>query len=442
MAEAGAIHVRTMDLLAGQDPRGRFAAGSSTPRPRSSSARRARRRPSRATAASPARSARRRTRWSCTASPGKFKLRKGDILSVDIGVVKDGWVADGARTFPVGESRRSRRSCWRSPRSSLFRAVDQCSRQPARRRLERGADDGRGEGLLGGALARGPRHRPLDARGAADPELRPGREGRRARGGDGARDRADGHRRPPHGPDGRRRLGDLLPGRLAGRALRVHGGDHRGGPRILTPWHESGARARRSRDVLARSPCQLGRAACVRRGPCRGSPSRPRRGLRVGPGAASHAASAAARPHRPQPERRQPAGDRRLAPVALPRPSQSRPCTAGPRRPMLPGRPSARRLERGPARGVHLAGHPARAARAPAAVERIHGGGSAVPARAAVARAPPCRRPRRSGPATSGRARRGGSRRRASRARGRRPAARRGASRWRRPARSAPECWA
>ena len=35
--------------------------------------------------------------------PGKFKLRKGDILSVDIGVVKDGWVADGARTFPVGE---------------------------------------------------------------------------------------------------------------------------------------------------------------------------------------------------------------------------------------------------------------------------------------------------------------------------------------------------
>src|ERR671936_3563 len=35
--------------------------------------------------------------------PGKFKLRKGDILSVDIGVVKDGWVADGARTFAIGE---------------------------------------------------------------------------------------------------------------------------------------------------------------------------------------------------------------------------------------------------------------------------------------------------------------------------------------------------
>src|SRR5678816_724428 len=35
--------------------------------------------------------------------PGKFKLSLGDILSVDIGVVKDGWVADAARTFPVGD---------------------------------------------------------------------------------------------------------------------------------------------------------------------------------------------------------------------------------------------------------------------------------------------------------------------------------------------------
>src|ERR1700743_3973225 len=34
--------------------------------------------------------------------PGPYKLAKGDILSVDIGVVLDGWVADAARTFPVG----------------------------------------------------------------------------------------------------------------------------------------------------------------------------------------------------------------------------------------------------------------------------------------------------------------------------------------------------
>ncbi len=34
--------------------------------------------------------------------PGPYKLNRGDILSIDIGVVKDGWVADAARTFAVG----------------------------------------------------------------------------------------------------------------------------------------------------------------------------------------------------------------------------------------------------------------------------------------------------------------------------------------------------
>ena len=34
--------------------------------------------------------------------PGRYKLERGDILSVDVGVVLDGWVADAARTFPVG----------------------------------------------------------------------------------------------------------------------------------------------------------------------------------------------------------------------------------------------------------------------------------------------------------------------------------------------------
>jgi len=35
--------------------------------------------------------------------PGSYALKRGDVLSVDVGVVYDGWVADGARTFPVGE---------------------------------------------------------------------------------------------------------------------------------------------------------------------------------------------------------------------------------------------------------------------------------------------------------------------------------------------------
>src|SRR4029077_18438843 len=34
--------------------------------------------------------------------PGPYELKRGDILSLDVGVVKDGWVADAAMTVPVG----------------------------------------------------------------------------------------------------------------------------------------------------------------------------------------------------------------------------------------------------------------------------------------------------------------------------------------------------
>jgi methionyl aminopeptidase len=35
--------------------------------------------------------------------PGDVQLRRGDVISVDVGVTKDGWVADAAITVPVGE---------------------------------------------------------------------------------------------------------------------------------------------------------------------------------------------------------------------------------------------------------------------------------------------------------------------------------------------------
>src|SRR5271154_6755694 len=33
--------------------------------------------------------------------PGTYRLKRGDIISIDVGVTLDGWVADAARTFPV-----------------------------------------------------------------------------------------------------------------------------------------------------------------------------------------------------------------------------------------------------------------------------------------------------------------------------------------------------
>src|ERR671933_924055 len=34
--------------------------------------------------------------------PGPYQLKRGDIISIDVGVILDGWVADAAITFPVG----------------------------------------------------------------------------------------------------------------------------------------------------------------------------------------------------------------------------------------------------------------------------------------------------------------------------------------------------
>lgn len=35
--------------------------------------------------------------------PGGYALRDGDVLSIDVGVILDGWVTDAARTHPVGQ---------------------------------------------------------------------------------------------------------------------------------------------------------------------------------------------------------------------------------------------------------------------------------------------------------------------------------------------------
>jgi methionyl aminopeptidase len=57
--------------------------------------------------------------------PGRFKLSRGDVLSVDIGVVYDGWVADAARTFPVGEVSPVAAKLLQVTEESLLKAVDQ-----------------------------------------------------------------------------------------------------------------------------------------------------------------------------------------------------------------------------------------------------------------------------------------------------------------------------
>ena len=58
--------------------------------------------------------------------PGPYKLTRGDILSVDIGVVRDGWVADAARTFAVGPITPIARKLLTTTEEALFVGVEQC----------------------------------------------------------------------------------------------------------------------------------------------------------------------------------------------------------------------------------------------------------------------------------------------------------------------------
>src|SRR5690242_17784955 len=57
--------------------------------------------------------------------PGPYKLGRGDILSIDVGVVLDGWVADAAITIPIGPISPVAKNLLHTPRQSLFDAVEQ-----------------------------------------------------------------------------------------------------------------------------------------------------------------------------------------------------------------------------------------------------------------------------------------------------------------------------
>jgi methionyl aminopeptidase len=57
--------------------------------------------------------------------PGPYQLKRGDILSIDVGVIKDGWVSDAAMTVPVGPVSAEAEKLLAVTKSSLFAAVEQ-----------------------------------------------------------------------------------------------------------------------------------------------------------------------------------------------------------------------------------------------------------------------------------------------------------------------------
>jgi len=55
--------------------------------------------------------------------PGAYELERGDVISIDVGVIKDGWVADAARTFPVGPVTPIARKLLDVTQRSLFEGI-------------------------------------------------------------------------------------------------------------------------------------------------------------------------------------------------------------------------------------------------------------------------------------------------------------------------------
>jgi methionyl aminopeptidase len=57
--------------------------------------------------------------------PDAYELRRGDIISIDVGVTKDGWVADAAITVPVGEVSPIAEKLIATTEAALHAAVEQ-----------------------------------------------------------------------------------------------------------------------------------------------------------------------------------------------------------------------------------------------------------------------------------------------------------------------------
>jgi methionyl aminopeptidase len=57
--------------------------------------------------------------------PGSYALKRGDVLSLDVGVTKNGWVADAAITVPIGPINPEARKLLDTTRDALLAGAEQ-----------------------------------------------------------------------------------------------------------------------------------------------------------------------------------------------------------------------------------------------------------------------------------------------------------------------------
>ena len=163
--------------------------------------------------------------------PGEYRAKEGDIISFDVGVTKDGLIADSAATFAVGEISDEAQRLLEVCKAALDAGIE-AARVGAQVGDISAAVQATTEeaGLLGRAQPRRARRRPLLPRGSAGTELRELVHGAGAARGHDAGDRADDHGGWPGGVRARGRLVDFDHGRVARSPFRAHGCHLRRGP--------------------------------------------------------------------------------------------------------------------------------------------------------------------------------------------------------------------
>ena len=174
--------------------------------------------------------------------PGSYELARGDLLSIDIGVVLDGWVADAAITHPIGNVTPIATRLLATTRASLFDAVEQCRvgnrlgdvSHAVQRRVE-------GDGfavirsLVGHGIGRDMHEDPQIpnfGEAGTGPELEDGMV---------LAIEPMVNVGTHHVRMGVRQLGRLLAGRLPGRPFRAHRRDHQRRPAHPHPLARAGA---------------------------------------------------------------------------------------------------------------------------------------------------------------------------------------------------------
>ena len=190
-----------------------------------------RRRRSRATMASRRRSARRVNEQVVHGIPGDRRLAEGDILSVDVGAIVDGYYGDCGAHVPGRATSATRpHGCWTSRERALEAGIAQCVAGHAalRHRRTRCRRSPRARASRSCASTSGTGSAGRCTRSRRSRTTAPAGKGPTLQGGHGARDRADGERGRRGGARSSQDGWTVVTadGSPFG-ALRAHGRDHR-----------------------------------------------------------------------------------------------------------------------------------------------------------------------------------------------------------------------